>query len=48
MFAKLKKLYYNSKFYFTLDPVKRPVKIPNDCKIYISRKKVKCEYTEGY
>jgi hypothetical protein len=52
MFANIKKLYYNSKFYFTPKAIKRPVKsikISNDCKIYIFRKKIiECEYTEGY
>ena len=52
MLAIIKKLYYNSKFYFTLKPVKRhvkrPIEISNDCKIYIRRKRVECEYTEGY
>lgn len=48
MFAKIKKLYYNTKYYFTLKHVKRTIEIPNDYKIYISRKRVECDYTEGY
>ena len=44
MLSKIKKIYYNTKFYFKFKSIKKNIKISNDCKIYIIKKKVNYEY----